>query len=580
MSGQGGRPFVRALRGLVLFAVVIVGASQLLYADRVLPGVSVGEVNLGGTSQADAAAAIAERAKPITELRFRHGDRTYTFSAAELGLEIDADATARTAMTAGRDDPVDAIRPFVLGLADYPSPLQYRLNRPALRQKLLDRTQDVTVPARDARVVARDDDFVTEPEADGSGIDVDQAVRDAGLAVEHFRTEVRLHDTVLKPDVVRSQLAPTLGEARFLATRPATIQAKDRTFVPDAATVGGWVGFRTEAESSGSDFMRTATPVPRFLSLVSIRPEELNGSDPGKRLVAEYDHESVGLYVRTVADAVDRPPVNGRLAFADGKITFSGESRDGLVVDRTAAVDAVISRTREGAVTELPVREEPAEVSPDNLDRLGLKTLIGSATTTYGGSPANRSYNIAVGARKFDGVLIKPGQEFSFNAQLGEVGPETGYVPELVILENRTEPQYGGGLCQVSTTMFRVALDSGLPITARTNHSYAVHYYAPIGMDATIYPPAPDMRFMNNTPGHILVQTSVAGQSITYQFFGTADGRKADAQILHINATEEGGGTASFRYVVTGGPDPVDRVFYSTYQPRKAFPLPGEQSLN
>ncbi len=580
MNERKGRPFLRAALALAAFVVAIVAVSQFVYADRALPGVSVGGHNVGGMSDADVREFVTRRAADIKGLTFRYRDQEYTFDAKEIGLSVDVEATAAAAMRAGRDDPSDSLSPFILGMAEYESPLRYRLNRPALRQKLLDRVSGVTTPARDARVVRSGDDFVTEPEADGFGVDLDQAIRDANHAVEHFETEIALEETVLKPEITRSQLAGTLGEARMLAGRSAVIEAGDRTFRPDAETVRSWVGFRIEEARTEDSFVDEATVVQAFLSLVSIRPEELGDQAPTKRVAATYDREAVGTYVRTIADQVDRPPVNGRLAFEGGRITFSGEPRGGVVVDRAKAVEVIAARVRADEIARLPIKEEPAQISPENLDRLGLKTLIGSATTTFEGSSADRTYNIGVGADKFDGVLIEPGEEFSFNGTLGEVGPETGYVEELVILENRTEPQYGGGLCQVSTTMFRAALDAGLPITARTNHSYAVHYYAPIGMDATIYPPYPDMRFANNTPGHILVQTSVSGQSITYQFFGTADGREANTEIVHINATEEAGGTASFRYVVDGGPQPIDRVFYSSYQPRRAFPLPGERSLN
>ena len=577
MNERGGRPFLRAAITVVLFVLVIVGISQVMYRDRVLPGVWVAGINLGGKTEAEAAATVAERAKGLDRLTFTEGGRTYVFPAAELSLKVDPRATARLAMEAGRGDFGIALAPSSFGFGTYDSRLAYRLNRDALKQKLLDRTAGSTTPAVDATVVRTGDDFEGRPESDGFGIDADRAVRDASLAVERLQTAVTLHRAVLRPRVTSRDLAAPLARGRLLAEQPATVRVGDREFEPGSAAVRDWVGFRV-AKQSAKTPLHDATIVPMFLKDLYLTPAELG--EERFRLVADYDRDRVGQYVKTVADQVDRPAENGRLAMQGGKLVFSGESRDGLVVDRAGAVDEVVTRTKRGEPAILRVVREYAQVSPRNLDKLGLKTLIGSSTTTFEGSPVNRTFNIGVGAAKFDGVLIKPGQEFSFNAELGDVGPETGYRPELVILENKTTPQYGGGLCQVSTTMFRAAMDAGLPITDRTNHSYAVHYYAPIGMDATIYPPNPDMKFVNNTKGYILVQTSVSGQSITYEFYGTDDGRKARTEIGHIAATEEGGGTASFRYVVEGGPDPIDRVFYSSYQPRKAFPVAGEQSLN
>jgi len=258
----------------------------------------------------------------------------------------------------------------------------------------------------------------------------------------------------------------------------------------------------------------------------------------------------------------------------------AGQPRDGLVINRGEAVTQLAETLKqpERRTARLPIAAKPDDIRQETLPSLGITSLIGSSTTNFAGSPGNRTYNIGVGAAKFDSVLIKPGEEFSFNETLGDVGPETGYREELVILEKKTEKQYGGGLCQVSTTMFRAALAAGLPIMARTNHSYAVHYYAPIGMDATIYPPNPDMRFKNNSPGHILVQTRQVGENVTFDFFGANDGRQSTAEVMYINATEENGGTAAFRYTVQGGPEPINRVFYSTYKPKSEFPT--DDSLN
>jgi vancomycin resistance protein YoaR len=122
--------------------------------------------------------------------------------------------------------------------------------------------------------------------------------------------------------------------------------------------------------------------------------------------------------------------------------------------------------------------------------------------------------------------LIKPEEEFSFNKIIGKVSPKKGYLPELVIKNNRTVAEYGGGLCQISTTCFRAALYSGLPITERRPHAYAVKYYNPQGTDATIYPPHPDLRFINDTPNYILIQTKIEGNILTFDFYGTDDGRE------------------------------------------------------
>jgi vancomycin resistance protein YoaR len=174
----------------------------------------------------------------------------------------------------------------------------------------------------------------------------------------------------------------------------------------------------------------------------------------------------------------------------------------------------------------LKVKTTLPEITSDKLESYGLKELVASGTTNFKGSLTNRVHNITVGAKAISGTLIKPGEVFSTLEKLGEIDASGGYLPELVIKENRTVPEYGGGLCQVSTTLFRAALNSGMEILARSNHKYRVSYYEPpVGMDATIYDPAPDFKFKNNYDSHILVQATVVGTKITFDFYGTKDSR-------------------------------------------------------
>ena len=156
-----------------------------------------------------------------------------------------------------------------------------------------------------------------------------------------------------------------------------------------------------------------------------------------------------------------------------------------------------------------------------------LKELIGEGVSYFPGSTWQRLQNIRVGTARYQGVLIKPGQVFSFGEYLGEVGPAQGYAESKVILDGKQEFQYGGGLCQVSSTMFRAALNAGLPIVQRTNHAFQVSYYTQPygipGVDATIYYPAVDLKFKNDSSRHILVQTELIGTTLYFRFYGTKE---------------------------------------------------------
>ena len=153
---------------------------------------------------------------------------------------------------------------------------------------------------------------------------------------------------------------------------------------------------------------------------------------------------------------------------------------------------------------------------------LGITELVAEATTYYWGSWQNRRSNIALGAGKLHGIIIAPGEEFSFNRHLGDITPEAGYLEGSVILGGATVTGIGGGICQVSTTMFRAAFSGGYAITERNSHGYRVGYYeyagAGPGLDAAIWQPEVDLRFQNNSPHHLLIESSFLGAQDALQF--------------------------------------------------------------
>ena len=179
---------------------------------------------------------------------------------------------------------------------------------------------------------------------------------------------------------------------------------------------------------------------------------------------------------------------------------------------------------------ELPIDENifALEISPD-LQAQGIKEVVAIGHTSYYGSPQNRMFNINAGVSKFNGVMIAKDEVFSFNNHLGPVDGAHGFLKELVIKPEGTVPEFGGGLCQVSTTAYRGALYAGLPIVERSPHSYAVSYYSQIGghgIDATIYPGAHDLRFKNDTPAPLLLQAYTEGSEAYFIYYGTSDHRE------------------------------------------------------
>jgi vancomycin resistance protein YoaR len=157
--------------------------------------------------------------------------------------------------------------------------------------------------------------------------------------------------------------------------------------------------------------------------------------------------------------------------------------------------------------------------------------LVSEATTYYRGSTQARRANIAEAASRYDGIIIGPNEEFSYNAWLGDVSPEAGFVEGYIIQGGRTVKGVGGGVCQVSTTAFQAAFYAGFPILERYAHGYRVGYYESgegVGMDAAIYTPDFDFRFLNDTPYHLLMQVDMfpAQDAIRFRFYSTNPGRR------------------------------------------------------
>jgi vancomycin resistance protein YoaR len=152
---------------------------------------------------------------------------------------------------------------------------------------------------------------------------------------------------------------------------------------------------------------------------------------------------------------------------------------------------------------------------------LGIRELLAEATTRFAGSSLERSFNIGLGASKLNGYKVAPGQVFSFAQAMGPVTEAAGFKKAFVISGEQTVEGVGGGMCQVSTTLFRSVYFAGLPIVQRRPHSYQVRYYLPTGLDAAVFLPQLDLKFKNDTPGTLLIQSSVGRTGVTFRVFGT-----------------------------------------------------------
>lgn len=236
-------------------------------------------------------------------------------------------------------------------------------------------------------------------------------------------------------------------------------------------------------------------------------------------------------------------PIDAQFSFENGRVSAFKLSKDGQTVDKEKLINdfeekaptVFTSPTITKLSFEIPIKVIHPKISTEDANNLGIRELLASGTSTFIGSIPNRIYNLTLAASRINGNLVKPGEEFSFNKAVGDISSFTGYKQAYIIQNGRTVLGDGGGVCQVSTTLFRAILNAGLPITERHPHAYRVGYYeqdSPPGMDASVYYPNLDLRFKNDTPNHILIQaeTDSVNQRITFYLYGTGDGRSVNLE--------------------------------------------------
>lgn len=528
----------------IIFFILLVSATAGLitfdrqFKNKIYPNVFVGNFNLGGKSAEQARELINREVDKINQggIIFSYKNKQsivmpVIFSAdGDLAYQIisfNTDQTVAAAMSYGKDGN------FFIGLKNKFSsftgkrqlPLAVLVNQEEIIKNLKNNFSDAYEPARDAglavkKIGANDYEFSVTEEKLGKIMDFEEAVS-------------LLLTNLSKLNPVEIRLSTVTEYPKILARDCLNIETKARAIINLTSLT---------LKYGETKWAIGQNQLTRFLAL------KLTGPTADKVSVGLADKKFKDYLIQEVAPAINRQPLEAKFEIKNGRVSEFQNGQDGLALDvdssfikiedeiladASAALsspdaaggkspDAISGPVRE---IELVVKTTPALTNAGNINDLGIKEIVGVGTSNFAGSPVNRRHNIKVGGSAVNGLLIKPGEEFSLIKALGDISSSTGYLPELVIKENKTTPEFGGGLCQVGTTMFRAVTESGLPVTMRRNHSYRVQYYEPAGTDATIYDPWPDFRFINDMTTDILIQTKIASNTLSFEFWGTRDGR-------------------------------------------------------
>lgn len=354
---------------------------------------------------------------------------------------------------------------------------------------------------KDAEVILEDKIFVIKPELTGNSLDYDAFKQELLKRVENQSLEKIPFTISQKLPIITKKIAENALEyAKELSLKTLiyTDPSTHKTWKILLNDHKDWFLFRPE-----KDYI-----------LVRLSNDKL----------AEYLQENV-------LKTIEAPKQDITIEYKDGKIDkVTGIGKNGYRV----SIDETLQKTHENILNkvydvELSTYTDKAVVIQSE-NPFGITEIIGEGTSNFKGSPANRIHNIKRGIRDFQNFVVSPNEELSVLKVLGNIDEGNGYLPELVIKGVDLKPEWGGGLCQVSTTIYRSAFYTGLNITDWGNHSRLVSYYNPVGLDATIYSPSTDFRFVNDTAHSILMQNEidVSTGSLTFRIWGTSDGRKVE----------------------------------------------------
>ncbi len=496
--------------GLSSLALLLAGAivaARLAIDGRIVPGVSIGEVDIGGMTSAQAAEALAARYGNLDDVayNFRYGGKIWTARAAELGLRFPADELLERAYAIGRG-------------ADAPA---------SLRQQADAWFNGATVP-----LSLRFDEAEARAYLEGLAREIDRERQDASLQINGLRVAISPGHSGRKLD--RAATLLNLRELILAQADEREIALLVEESPPRASNVEAAAALAQVALSAPLQLIGTR-PNGELLPPWIVTPEQIRAGlaltmrDDGgdRRYDVSVDLSAHARFLATLSPQLSVGTADGRFDFdpASGQLSVISPSSGG----RRLNVEATIKRLEAAVFDPLNRRVEMVFDAlepryPNDLSAadLGITELVAESTTYYWGSWPNRRSNIALGAGKLHGIIVAPGEEFSFNQHLGDITPQAGYLEGSVILGGATVTGIGGGICQVSTTMFRAAFSGGYAITERNSHGYRVGYYeyagAGPGLDAAIWQPDVDLRFQNNSPWHLLIESSFLDAQDALQF--------------------------------------------------------------
>ena len=510
----------KLIRKIVNIAGVIAGVFfvagilfSVTYRGRIYPGVIIAGINLGGATKEWAQATLEANLKEDQPVVLKYEGESWTMLLSDVSGKIDFEGSAREAISVGRNNNtvqnIGAIASAFFGGREIDPVINFDLS--LLRRNISSISAEIDIPAKEPEISY---DTGTKKVTVSAGENGHRAEQDKleNLIIQQWRTgsreEINVPVNELRPKLTDSEAENTLQRAISLLEKKLTI------------TVPG-------------DSEKWSLVNEQILAWI-----DAQSGGWKKQVIQEW--------VTELAKGLNREPQNSSFKFvSSGRVEEFKPGKDGrqILVDESTnrILSGLAKMETDKSDTEiaLEVNIVPPEITTAKANNLGIKELLGRGESWFTGSIDNRIFNLRKSAETISGTLIAPGEMFSLNKVIGDVSAATGYKPAYIIKEGKTILGDGGGVCQTSSTLFRSVLKAGLPIQERVAHAYRVGYYeqkSPPGLDATIFQPQPDFKFINDTPAYILVQSEfdAAKKYLAIDIFGTSDGRIASTSAVRI----------------------------------------------
>ncbi|MBI4252976.1 VanW family protein [Candidatus Uhrbacteria bacterium] len=511
--------------------IVFLWSYDVWYQGKIMPGVMMGKRIVGSYSPEytdDMLEAYRERLRLQGAVFSFKGKNVTLYSVpttlnADIPIQttdylfdINSDATIASLMAVGRTGSlqrqhVDRMRSAIAKTSIAPV---ITIDRQRVIDQLKKEFSFFHTPATNARFATDEKGAITiTPETRGIEFDYDKAL--ASLAVQLSSLEqptIHLDEGATLPDITTRDLESVRSGVEQLIAEPLEITFENKESDPP---------------------QKRAWTLSGTLLLSWVKPQRSSGG----QAEIQFDRGAISDYLKEkIAPDVRVDVVHPRFEMKNGRVVAFDIPRDGRELDSEKTADVISASLTDRRISaQIVVRtiQSPFRQSADS--EPVIKELLSRAETDFSGSSKNRVANIARGAELINGILLAPGEEFSTNKALGDVDAAHGFFPGLVIKGTETVPEYGGGLCQVSTTLFRAVAFAGLEVRERRNHSYRVSFYEPpVGFDATIYGTSPDFRFKNDTPSHLLIQARTVGNKMIVEFWGSKDGRTVEVDTPRV----------------------------------------------